>query len=73
MRKFKLPVTVLCLALLLGLTGCKTVYQPPEAVEIHRMSDMDMDVQHNNLDGPLSPVMQDVYDRSISTEVYSVE
>lgn len=73
MHKYKLPVTGLCLALLLGLTGCKADYQPPEAVEIHRMTDMDMDVQHNNLDGPLSPVMQDVYDRSISTEVYSVE
>ncbi|WP_054940192.1 hypothetical protein [Paenibacillus ihuae] len=71
MRKFKLPVTVLGLALLLGLTGCKAAYQPPEAVEIHQMQDMGG--RQDSLYGPLSPVMQDVYDRSISSEVYSAE
>ncbi|WP_310832830.1 hypothetical protein [Paenibacillus pedocola] len=71
MRKFKLPVTVLCLALLLGLTGCMAAYQAPDAVEIHQMTDMGG--KQSSLYGPLSPVMQDVYDRSISTEVYSAE
>ncbi|MNH43199.1 hypothetical protein D3C79_1050450 [compost metagenome] len=71
MRKFKIPVTGLCLALLLGLTGCKASFQPPEAVEIHQMTGMDG--KQNSLYGPLSPVMQDVYDRSISAEVYSAE
>lgn len=71
MQKYNIPLTGLCLALLLGLTGCKAAYQPPEAVDIHQMTDMGG--KQNSLYGPLSPVMQDVYDRSISSEVYSAE
>lgn len=71
MRKFTIPAMGLCLALLLGLTGCSATYEAPEAVRIQQMTDLE-----GKLDspyGPLSPVMQDVYDRSISAEVYSAE
>lgn len=68
MRKFTIPAMGLCLALLLGLTGCSATYEAPEAVRIQQMTDLD-----GKLDSPLSPVMQDVYDRSISAEVYSAE
>jgi hypothetical protein len=66
-----MPVKGLFLLLILGISGCSASYQAPKAVEIHQMTDLD-----GNLDipyGPLSPVMEDVYDRSISAEVYSAE
>ncbi|MBW4083611.1 hypothetical protein [Paenibacillus sp. S150] len=60
-----------CLLVLLGTAGCAAQDQAPGAVEIRRMTDLDGPLDRT--DSTLSPVMQDVYDRSIPEEVYSVQ
>ncbi|OMD43007.1 hypothetical protein [Paenibacillus odorifer] len=59
-----------CLLLLMVLVGCSEA-KPTKVMEINEMT---------NLDGkpkgqypPLSPVMQDIYNRSIPEEVYTVD
>lgn len=59
-----------CLIVLLGLMGCSEA-EPTKVMEINEMT---------NLDGtpkgqypPLSPVLQDTYNRSIPEEVYTVD
>ncbi|CQR55263.1 hypothetical protein [Paenibacillus riograndensis] len=59
-----------CLLMLLGTAGCAAQDQAPGAVEIHRMTDLEGPL--GGTDSTLSPVIQDVYDRSIPEEVYSV-
>ncbi|AIQ68455.1 hypothetical protein [Paenibacillus graminis] len=58
-----------CLLMLLSTAGCAAQDQAPGAVEIHRMTNLDGPL--GGTDSTLSPVMQDVYDRSIPEEVYS--
>lgn len=59
-----------CMMLLLGMMGCSED-EPTKVMEINEMT---------NLDGtpkgqypPLSPVLQDTYNRSIPEEVYTVD
>ncbi|MNI81038.1 hypothetical protein D3C73_1376180 [compost metagenome] len=59
------------LLLLLELTGCSASYQAPAAVEIHQMTELDG--KQSGLEDGMSPVMLDVYDRSIPAEVYSAQ
>ncbi|WP_042199387.1 hypothetical protein [Paenibacillus camerounensis] len=54
-----------------GLTGCTAEYKAPEAVEIRPMTELNS--RQDSMYGPVSPVMKDVYDRSISAEVYSTD
>ncbi|MNI01535.1 hypothetical protein D3C73_543840 [compost metagenome] len=68
MRRNSLQAAV-CLLMLLGTAGCAAQDQAPGAVEIHRMTNLDGPL--GGTDSTLSPVMQDVYDRSIPEEVYS--
>lgn len=65
--KWKMGV---CLILLFGLAGCSET-KLTKVIEINEVT---------NLDGkpkgqypPLSPVMQDTYNRSIPEEVYSID
>lgn len=58
-----------CLLMLLSTVGCAAQDQAPGAVEIHRMTGLDGPL--GGTDSTLSPVIQDVYDRSIPEEVYS--
>ncbi|KWX79536.1 hypothetical protein AMQ84_06365 [Paenibacillus riograndensis] len=69
MRRNSLQAVV-CLLMLLGTAGCAAQDQAPGAVEIHRMTDLEGPL--GGTDSTLSPVIQDVYDRSIPEEVYSV-
>lgn len=71
MRRIKIWEAAVCLMLLLTAVGCASSYQAPSVVEIQSMTGLDG--KPEGLDSPLSPVLEDVYDRSISTEVYSVE
>lgn len=66
--KWELLVCILCL---MGVTGCTMEAQSPRALEINSMTSLDGGAQSQY--GPQSPVMQDVYDRSIPEEVYSGE
>ncbi|OMD87547.1 MULTISPECIES: hypothetical protein [Paenibacillus] len=59
-----------CLVLLLGVVGCSTV-KPAKVIEINEMTNLDG--KSKSQYPPLSPVMQDVYNRSIPEEVYSVD
>ncbi|UQZ36277.1 hypothetical protein C2I18_23775 [Paenibacillus sp. PK3_47] len=63
----------MALVLLLGATGCTTSYQAPGYVEIQRMTELDGGPDLLQQDRPLSPVMRDVYDRSIPEDVYSTQ
>ncbi len=70
MSKFLKWEVGVCLLLLMVLGGCSEA-KPAKVMEIKEMT---------NLDGkpkgqypPLSPVMQDTYNRSIPEEVYSVD
>ncbi|MNP31527.1 hypothetical protein D3C76_1246490 [compost metagenome] len=74
MHKYSKSVTGLCLALLLMPAGCSAVYQAPEAVQIRPVTELGGRPDSlDRLDRPVSPVMQDVYDRSIPAEVYSAD
>ncbi len=68
-RTLKWEVGV-CILLLFILTSC-TKAQLPRVMEIIPMTSLDGGLQSQY--SPLSPVMQDVYDRSIPEEVYSGE
>lgn len=59
--------------LLLGTAGCTTSYQAPGYVEIQKMTELESEPYELQMDRPLSPVMRDVYDRSIPEDVYSAE
>lgn len=59
------------LFLLLGLTGCTMVKQTPGVIEMRQISSLDGGLQSPY--GPQSPVMQDVYSRSIPDEVYAAD
>lgn len=69
MRKITTWEAGLALILLLSIAGCAVTYQAPGVVEIHRMSELDGEPLGTQ--SPLTPVILDVYDRSISAEVYS--
>lgn len=60
-----------CTLILLGVTGCSMEEQSPWVLEMNSMTTLDGGTQSQY--GPQSPVMQDVYDRSIPEEVYSEE
>ncbi|KUP24639.1 hypothetical protein [Paenibacillus sp. DMB5] len=64
-------ITGLCAALLLVLTGCTAAYQAPKTAPIHSMTELGGNL--DPLDRTVSPVIQDVYDRSIPAEVYSAD
>ncbi|GGF85568.1 hypothetical protein GCM10010912_33600 [Paenibacillus albidus] len=71
MRTIFKGIAVAVILTLPVLTGCAAQEQAPGLTQVNRMSTMD-----GGLDpayGPPSPVMQDVYDRSIPAEVYSGE
>jgi hypothetical protein len=56
---------------MLGTAGCAAGGEAPGYTGIHKMTGLD-----GRLDTPdslISPVMQDVYDRSIPEEVYSIQ
>ncbi|WNS45811.1 hypothetical protein [Paenibacillus sp. MMS20-IR301] len=59
------------ICLLLVTAGCSAGSREPEYTHIRSMSGLDggLDTQDNRV----SPVMLDVYDRSIPEEVYSVQ
>jgi hypothetical protein len=59
-----------CLLLLLGLIGCSEA-ESPKTIEINETTNLDR--KSKGQYGPLSPVLQDVYKRSIPEEVYSVD
>lgn len=62
---------VIGVCLILGLSGCSAGGEAPVYTGVQRMNGLD-----GKLDVPdrlISPVMQDVYDRSIPEEVYSVQ
>lgn len=62
------------LFLLLGLTGCTMVKQTPGVIEMRQISSLDGGLQSPyGPYGPQSPVMQDVYSRSIPDEVYAAD
>ncbi|WP_019911536.1 hypothetical protein [Paenibacillus sp. HW567] len=71
MRRISLWEAGVCLLLLLGTAGCAAEDQAPGYMETHRMTDLEAPLDVN--DSLMSPVMQDVYDRSIPEEVYSAE
>lgn len=66
--KWELLVCIFCL---MGVTGCTMKAQSPSVLEINSMTSLDGGTQSQY--GIQSPVMQDVYDRSIPEEVYSAE
>lgn len=68
-RSWKWNVGV-CIVMLFLLTGC-TEAELPRVMEITPMTRLDGSTQSQY--GPQSPVMQDVYNRSIPEEVYSGE
>ncbi|ASA20994.1 hypothetical protein [Paenibacillus donghaensis] len=68
MKKWGLGVSA---SLLLVLTGCFPEEQRPTVTEVETMSNLDGGLGTEY--GPYSPVLQDVYDRSIPEEVYSGE
>ncbi|MHA6532566.1 hypothetical protein [Paenibacillus sp. BAC0078] len=71
MRRISLWEAGVCLLLLLGIAGCTAEDQAPGYMETHRMTGLDAPMDRSG--SLLSPVMQDVYDRSIPEEVYSAE
>ncbi|MBY0013946.1 hypothetical protein [Paenibacillus typhae] len=70
-KRIKTIITGSCLALLLVLTGCTAVYQAPKAAPINRITEIGGNL--DPLDRTVSPVLRDVYDRSIPAEVYSAD
>jgi hypothetical protein len=61
---------VACLLMLLGLMGCSET-KAPQTLEINEITNLDR--KSKSQYGPLSPVLQDVYKRSIPEEIYSVD
>lgn len=60
-----------CLLLMLGLVGCSEA-EPTKVIEINEMNNLDGTIK-GQYPPPLSPVLQDVYNRSIPEEVYTVD
>ncbi|OKP80012.1 hypothetical protein A3842_12125 [Paenibacillus sp. P3E] len=60
-----------CLLVLMGMAGCAVRDEAPGVVELHRMSDLEGPL--NPADNRLSPVLEDVYSRSIPEDVYSTQ
>ncbi|MFF2907359.1 hypothetical protein [Paenibacillus sp. NPDC057934] len=58
----------LCAAALIGLTGCSTDAPALRYQEVNKLSTLDGELEHSP---EPSPVLIDVYDRSIPQEVYS--
>ncbi|OMF99372.1 hypothetical protein [Paenibacillus sp. FSL R7-0337] len=54
--------------LLLGIAGCASGKEIPEYTDVHNMTGLDGSL--NSRDSLTSPVLRDVYDRSIPEEVY---
>ncbi|WP_341347448.1 hypothetical protein [Paenibacillus sp. FSL H3-0469] len=54
--------------LLLGTAGCASGKEIPEYTDVHSMTGLDGSL--NSRDSLTSPVLRDVYDRSIPEEVY---
>jgi hypothetical protein len=71
MRGITVCRTGIALMLVLGTTGCTTTYQAPGVVEGQSL--MEFEAEPFPPERPLSPVMNDVYDRSIPADVYSAE
>ena len=59
--------------LMLVLSGCSKAEQAPAYSELKEMPSMKQSLQPDSRYEPLSPVMQDVYDRSIPEDVYSAD
>ncbi|WP_339315664.1 hypothetical protein [Paenibacillus sp. FSL R10-2734] len=59
-----------CLLLLMIVVGCSEA-RPAKVMEINELTNLDGKLQGPY--PPLSPVMQDTYNRSIAEEVYSVD
>lgn len=59
-----------CLLLLLGLLGCSET-KPDKVMEINEMTNLDG--KPHDMYPPLSPVLQDTYDKAILEDVYSVD
>lgn len=69
---YKKRVAVACLLLMVfSIAGCTAREQRTEHTETRNMEELGDKL--GSPYGPYSPVLQDVYDRSISSDVYSVE
>lgn len=74
MRRTAVWSGIIGACLILGITGCTGGGEAPGYTGIHRMTGLDGRPEIPEIpDGLISPVMQDVYDRSIPEEVYSVQ
>jgi len=56
---------------MLVLTGCSKEEQAPVFSEVREMPSMQESFHKDTRNEPLSPVMRDVYNRSIPEDVYS--
>ncbi|NQX43792.1 hypothetical protein HQN87_00495 [Paenibacillus tritici] len=70
MRKARVTLLWIGACLIIGTAGCTAGKEVPEHTGVHRMNELDGSLQSR--DGLTSPVMQDVYDRSIPEEVYDI-
>lgn len=71
MSRRVLVKAAVCLLVLMGMAGCAVRDEAPGVVELHRMSDLEGPL--NQTDSTLSPVLEDVYGRSIPEDVYSTQ
>jgi hypothetical protein len=71
MRKKAVCSGVIGLCLILGTAGCAAGDEAPGYTGTHRMTGLDGRLDTTDI--LISPVMQDVYDRSIPEEVYSIQ
>ncbi|KGE16656.1 hypothetical protein [Paenibacillus wynnii] len=59
--------------MMLVLAGCSKEEQAPVYTELREMPSMKESLHTDTRYEPLTPVMQDVYDRSIPEDVYSTD
>lgn len=71
MRKTAVWSGIIGVCLILGTAGCSADDEAPGYTGSHRMNGLDGKL--DSRDGQISPVMRDVYDRSIQEEVYSIQ
>ena len=71
MRKSAVWSGVIGVCLILGMAGCSAGDEAPGYTGSHRMNGLNGKL--DSPDGGISPVMRDVYDRSIPEEVYSIQ
>lgn len=71
MRKSLVWSGVIGVCVMLGTAGCAAGSEAPGYTGVHKMTGLDGRL--DTPDGLISPVMQDVYDRSIPEEVYSIQ